>query len=398
MSGKPVDSIADVVAELQAALQAVAINPSSARSVERLADASELSERAMNGLTEMSRVVGIPTDPQITTRKSALAPLRVAFKAPVRKAIKWYVSPVATQTRWFAEATLDTVTALVHEVRRIGDENVQLRTKLDRDLSGLRDRLTRLERDRARSPAPPSRDDSPRVEHGWAVSPGPVAPIDYLAFEGLARGSTSDIAARQREYLLDFGDVDDILDVGCGRGEFLTLLRSAGKRAVGVDRDADMVDHSRADGHDVTLGNATEHLASLPEDSLGGLFAAQVVEHMPPGPLVAFLDAASRVIRPGGVIVLETINPASLSALRNYFSDLTHAQPLVAETLAFLVVSAGFRSVETRYTSVLPEEGRLQAPHEADLPGPAGAAVRRNVELLNALLFAPQDYAIIARA
>ena len=395
MSSKPVDSIADVVAELQAALQAAATTPSSARMVERHADASKLSERALSGLTEMSRVVGIPIDPQITTRKSALAPIRVAFKAPIRKAIRWYVSPVATQTRWFAEATLDTVTALVHEVRRLGDENAQLRTSLDRDLSGLRDRLARLERDRTRSRVP-TRGEGPPASR--VVAAGPVAPIDYLAFESLARGSTTDISGRQQGYLKDFADVDDILDIGCGRGEFLTLLRSAGKRASGVDRDGDMVDHCQAEGLDVLLASAIEHLTSLDENSRGGIFAAQVVEHMRPGPLVAFLDAASRVIRPGGVVVLETINPASLSALRNYFADLTHAQPLVAETLAFLVGTAGFHDVETRYMSALPEEGRLQAPQEGDLPGSAGTAVRRNVELLNALLFAPQDYAIIARA
>ena len=395
MSSKPVDSIADVVAELQAALQAAATTPSSARMVERHADASKLSERALSGLTEMSRVVGIPIDPHITTRKSALAPIRVAFKAPIRKAIRWYVSPVATQTRWFAEATLDTVTALVHEVRRLGDENAQLRTSLDRDLSGLRDRLARLERDRTRSRVP-TRGEGPPASR--VVAAGPVAPIDYLAFESLARGSTTDISGRQQGYLKDFADVDDILDIGCGRGEFLTLLRSAGKRASGVDRDGDMVDHCQAEGLDVLLASAIEHLTSLDENSRGGIFAAQVVEHMRPGPLVAFLDAASRVIRPGGVVVLETINPASLSALRNYFADLTHAQPLVAETLAFLVGTAGFHDVETRYMSALPEEGGLQAPQEGDLPGSAGTAVRRNVELLNALLFAPQDYAIIARA
>jgi SAM-dependent methyltransferase len=396
MSSQPADSIADVVAELQAALNTVAMTGETTGGDDRRPDTSHLSERALSGLTEMSRVVGIPTDPQITTRKSPLAPIRVAFKAPIRKAIRWYVSPVATQTRWFADATLETVTALVHEVRRLGDENVQLRAGLERDLSGLRDRLGRLERERLR-PATPAQDQAPSRPDVAAI-PVPVGALDYLAFEGLARGSTSDIADRQRPYLECFAGVDDILDVGCGRGEFLGLLRSAGKRASGVDRDADMVGQCQEAGLDVTLGDATGHLAGLGEDSLGGIFAAQVVEHMPPGPLIAFLEAAARALRPGGVIALETINPASLSALRNYFSDLTHAQPLVAETLAFLVESAGFRDVEVRFTSVLPAEGRLQAPAEGDLPGPAGAAVRRNVELLNALLFAPQDYAIIAHA
>ena len=391
MSSKPAGSIADVVAELQAALDAVGITGASFGVDARPMDHSPLAEQALTGLAEMSRVVGIPTDPQITTRKGALAPVRVAFKAPIRKAVRWYVSPVATQTRWFAEATLDTVSALVHESARLGGT-------LDRELSALRDRIGRLERERRRpAPALPTEALSASPEDALAPTTHGAERVDYLAFEGLMRGSTRDIADRQRPYLDCFSGVDDILDVGCGRGEFLALLRNAGKHASGVDRDADMVDQCQADGLDVTQGDATAHLAARKAGSLGGVFAAQVVEHMLPNTLVAFLEAAASALRPGGVVVVETINPASLSALRNYFADLTHAQPLVAETLSFLVESAGFRDVEVRYTSNLPDASRLQSPTEDDLPGPAGAAIRRNVELLNALLFAPQDYAVVAQ-
>lgn len=392
MSSKPACSVADVVAELQAALDAARMTGGALGDTNGPPmDHSPLAEQALAGLAEMSRVVGIPTDPQITTRKGALAPIRVAFKAPIRKAVRWYVSPVATQTRWFAEATLDTVGALVHENARLGGV-------LDRELSALRDRIGRLERDRRRPAPAEAREGIATEPGGWSTPTSHDADrLDYLAFEGLMRGSTRDIADRQRPYLNCFAGVDDILDVGCGRGEFLALLRDAGKRASGVDRDADMVDQCQADGLDVIQGDATSNLAARRPGSLGGVFAAQVVEHLPPNALIGFLEAAARALRPGGVIALETINPASLSALRNYFADLTHAQPLVAETLMFLVESSGFRDVEVRFTSDLPDAARLQSPTDDDLPGPAGEAIRRNVELLNALLFAPQDYAVVAR-
>ena len=117
-------------------------------------------------------------------------------------------------------------------------------------------------------------------------------------------------------------------------------------------------------------------LAAVAEESLGAVTALQVVEHLPPGALVRFLELALRALRPGGLLVAETINPASPAALRHYFADLTHAQPLVPETLELLARHAGFSSVELRFLNE-PE------PH-AD-------------PRITEQLFAPLDYALIAR-
>ena len=112
--------------------------------------------------------------------------------------------------------------------------------------------------------------------------------------------------------------------------------------------------------------------------SLGGIFAAQVVEHLPPATLFRLLELARQKLRPGGLLVAETINPLSPLALRSYFADLTHAQPLVPETLALLAGQAGFRDVDIRY---------LNAPRHADDVD----------ERIREILFAPLDYAIVAR-
>jgi SAM-dependent methyltransferase len=108
---------------------------------------------------------------------------------------------------------------------------------------------------------------------------------------------------------------------------------------------------------------------------------------LPPPSLVRLLELAARKLRPGGVLVAETINPLSPLALRNYFADLTHAQPLVPETLELLARQAGFAEVEKRFLNE-PEE-RLTVPDDPVLA--------RNVRRLNELLFAPLDYAIVAR-
>ena len=113
---------------------------------------------------------------------------------------------------------------------------------------------------------------------------------------------------------------------------------------------------------------------------------------------MSLLELAAAKLRPGGLFVAETINPLAPLALRSYFADLTHAQPLVPETLALLARQAGFADVQTRFLN-RPRE-RLEPVELPREPGfeAARAALARNVERLNDHLFAPLDYAILARA
>jgi SAM-dependent methyltransferase len=350
-------------------------------------------------LERMRATRAITSDHPPTTQPGTLAPARLATKRAISKAIRWKVERLALDTRTFAEATLDAQTAEVEAIHALADAEAALRAELaelQKEVGTLRERVAHVERraaaPRARAVDPPATEAAPPIEQTGEL-------FDYFAFEAIMRGSQADIAERQREYLPVLAELDDIVDVGCGRGELLVLLREAGKRARGVDADEDMVAQCRELGLEVELGDGVAYVAGLPEGSLGAVVACQLVEHLRPARLMALLEGARRALRPGGVLLVETINPASLSALRNYFADLTHAQPLVAETLAFLVESAGFRDVEIRQTSPLPDHARL-APVEwgPSVPEEAAGAANRNVELLNRLLFAPQDYAVIARA
>jgi SAM-dependent methyltransferase len=234
-------------------------------------------------------------------------------------------------------------------------------------LGEVEERLTRTERR--------SDGGAPRTV---APQPAAVAFPDYFAFESKLRGRTESVKERQRVYVDDFRDAGPVLDVGCGRGELLALLREAGVEARGIDPDADMVAFARGDGLDVEQADAVSYLESLDDASLGGIFMGQVVEHLPAPMLVRTLELAAAKLRSGGVLVAETINPLSPLALRNYFADLTHAQPLVPDTLALLARQAGFASVETRFLN----------------PPPRPEGVREEVA---EILFAPLDYAIVAR-
>ena len=149
-----------------------------------------------------------------------------------------------------------------------------------------------------------------------------------------------------------------------------------------------MVAFARGEGLDVTQADLLAYLETLEDGSLGGVFAGQVVEHLPPPALLRFLELAHAKLRDGGILVAETINPLSPLALRNYFADLTHAQPLVPDTLALLAKQAGFARAEIRYLNEPTERLR-----EVDIEN---RALADNVEKLNSLLFGPLDYAVVA--
>ena len=163
-----------------------------------------------------------------------------------------------------------------------------------------------------------------------------------------------------------------------------------------------MVAQCRERGLEVAEGDLLAHLAALPNASLGGLFAAQVVEHLEPAYLLKFIDTAFLKLRPGARIVLETINVASWTAFfQSYVRDITHVRPLHPDTLAYLVTAGGFQQVEVVYRSPIPPEHRLaRAPEPANADETLDrmtAVFNRNVDELNRLLFADQDYAVVAQ-
>ena len=220
----------------------------------------------------------------------------------------------------------------------------------------------------------------------------------YVGFEDRFRGSTEDIRQRVSEYLPLFQGARDVLDVGCGRGEFLALLKEHGITARGIDINGSMVDVCRQQGLEATEVDALSYLHARPDGSLGGLFAAQVVEHLEPGYLISLLDAAFSKLRPGSTIVLETINPACWFAFfESYIRDITHVRPIHPDTLTYLLVATGFQHVDVRYRAPYPEHDKLQplAPH-ASL-GDAVDTLNANVERLNRLLFTWLDYAAVGR-
>ena len=295
-------------------------------------------------------------------------------KRVLRKLMRWYVEPVAADQRIVNDSVLKLIDALAERA----DDAAAARGRAERLVGELEERLARVERrERGGSVAPVT----------VAGQPTAAAVPDYFAFESRMRGSVESVRERQRRYVDDFRGQGPVLDIGCGRGELVALLGEAGIDARGVDADADMVAYARGDGLDVEQADAVAHLDGLSDGSLGGIFMGQVVEHLPPAVLVRVFELAAAKLRPDGLLIAETINPLSPIALRNYFADLTHTQPLVPETLELVARQAGFRETELRF---------LNEPAER-LTEPDDPLIAANVRRLNELLFGPLDYALVAR-
>jgi 2-polyprenyl-3-methyl-5-hydroxy-6-metoxy-1,4-benzoquinol methylase len=237
----------------------------------------------------------------------------------------------------------------------------------------------------------------------------PVAPdalaYQYVGFEDRFRGSEGAIRARVADYVAYFTRQSNVLDVGCGRGEFLDLLREQGIAAKGIDLNPEMVELCRARGLDVAVADARGYLQSVGDESLGGLIAVQVVEHLEPAYLTRMLGLAFDKVRPGGRIVLETINPACWMAyFESFIRDLTHVKPIHPETLQYLLQASGFSNVEIVYRSPIAPEGRLQkvTARPTHFGDPATDALtelvssfNHNVDRLNDRIFSYQDFAAI---
>jgi len=193
-----------------------------------------------------------------------------------------------------------------------------------------------------------------------------------------------------------------LLDVGCGRGEFLELCRDAGIEARGIDQDTGMVAACREASLDVEQAEALSYLHGLPDGSLGGVFCSQVIEHLPPDALIALVRLVHAKLRSGGVLICETPNPTCLTVFSGaFYVDLTHIKPIHPEAAVFIFEAVGFRDVEIRYVNPYPPDMLLQAIEplwymrryeEAFLK-----QLNDNFTRLNATLWGAQDYAAIGR-
>lgn len=226
--------------------------------------------------------------------------------------------------------------------------------------------------------------------------------MNYFLFEEKFRGSTEDIKKRQSIFVKYFQNGHYVLDIGCGRGEFLSVLKENGISGKGIDMDEDMVLYCKKNGLDVDEADALSYLGSLADKSLDGVYSGQVVEHLQPGELIEMVKLCHDKMKYGTFFIAETINPLCLSIFAaSFYMDLSHVKPVHPETIKFLLESVGFRDIQFEFFSPFPEEAKLSKleinesmtfKEKADLE-----AMNRNIDKLNSLLYGYQDYAVIGK-
>jgi O-antigen chain-terminating methyltransferase len=225
--------------------------------------------------------------------------------------------------------------------------------------------------------------------------------INYFRFEEQFRGSREDIKQRQSNFIHYFTGCFNVLDIGCGRGEFLELAKELDIGAKGIDIDDTMVDYCLSKGLNVEKNEAISYLEKLEDKSLDGIFIDQVVEHLEPNYLINLLHLCFKKLKYGYYIFVETVNPLSLVSFANFYIDMTHKKPVHPETLKFLLTSVGFRDLNIRYFSPVSEEARLQkAAINNSMEEWAKnylEVYNHNIEKLNNILYGAQDYAVIGK-
>ncbi|MBV8886715.1 MAG: class I SAM-dependent methyltransferase [Chroococcidiopsidaceae cyanobacterium CP_BM_RX_35] len=210
----------------------------------------------------------------------------------------------------------------------------------------------------------------------------------YVAFEEQFRGSRAEIIDRLTAYLplikevkVDTQDLP-ILDIGCGRGEWLELLHKSGYTAHGLDINRSMIEQCQARQLEVIEGDAISYLQTLPDASLGVITGFHIIEHIPFSALIRLLSETVRVLKPGGLTIFETPNPKNLVVgACNFYSDPTHLNPVFPETIQFLLQHVGLSNVELLYL------------HPAD----ASPFTQEDVgaQVLHNWFFGPRDFAVV---
>jgi O-antigen chain-terminating methyltransferase len=214
----------------------------------------------------------------------------------------------------------------------------------------------------------------------------------YAAFENKFRGDRQDIKQRVGIYLpkiveAGLGTPDKVvIDVGCGRGEWLELLKEHGLQGRGIDLNRRSLAYCVEIGLDVIESDAVEYLRQLPPDSIGAVTGFHIVEHLSFFDLVSLLRETARVLHAGGIAIFETPNPENVLVGSNtFYLDPTHRNPIPPATLQFIVEATGLREVTIESLHPYPEWNKVNSNDPV-----LG-------EFVNTVFFGPQDYAVIGR-
>lgn len=226
------------------------------------------------------------------------------------------------------------------------------------------------------------------------ISDNAYQSVDYFGFENYFRGSREKIKEVQKQYLPYFKKRNNVLDLGCGRGEFLELLKEHQIGGKGVDFYPEFVEYCNSNGLSVEVGDAIEYLRK--QDKVDGIFAGQLIEHLSIGQIIEICELSYEKLEEGSYVILETPNPTSLAIYTNaFYVDPSHQKPVHPLTMQYLLRSAGFNTIEIYYTDSSRVPIQIPALKGKEIENLE--AFNQSMQKVSDLLFGSQDYAIIAR-
>lgn len=224
--------------------------------------------------------------------------------------------------------------------------------------------------------------------------------LNYFLFEEKFRGHRLDIKQRHVVFIPYFEACKNVVDIGCGRGEFLEIIKERGIIGKGIDIDEDMVRFCKSRGLDAEVIDAISYLEAIEDKSIDGIFIDQVIEHLDPDYLIKMIGLCYKKLIFGGILIAETVNPLSFASFANFYIDLSHKRPIHPETLRFILGFVGFREMEIKFLSPVPEDVRLRridVEHSNEKEKHLIENYNYNINTLNNILFGSQDYAVIVK-
>jgi 2-polyprenyl-3-methyl-5-hydroxy-6-metoxy-1,4-benzoquinol methylase len=389
---RSLDATIEAINETNRALQALARRDEefAARAEARIEDLAARAEARAGEAVAMAALVNQRVEELLEVRdiRAHWAEWRVAWERKLTEIEKHFFRAVsdlhgAYQNRaTVLETSVRETTRIQHSdfLAALDDGLIEVQKKLRDDF----ERLIRLElrviRQRTMLPqaaAPPA------AAEPVAAPPGGPPLIDWLHFASRFRGPEESVREKQRFYLPYFAQCREAaLDLGCGRGEFLELMKEAGAPARGVDLSAESVALCRSKGLDAEAADLFAHLRALPDNSLDGVFCAQVIEHLPPPRLPELLELIAAKLDRDGVVALETPNPDCLAIFATHFYlDPTHVHPVPSKLLKFYLEEFGMDRIEVHPLN----------PAEESWP-----AVQSLSKEFRETFFGALDYAVIA--
>ncbi|MBO0728171.1 MAG: class I SAM-dependent methyltransferase [Acidimicrobiaceae bacterium] len=359
-------------------------------------------EWALDGLVRSSR---LQADPGVWSPHRFVGGASASVKRILRRGLRWYTRWLVDQLSNFGGAVVNMSAALKERdddqqsaIEELQAELAAERARVQHQLTRINRRLEPLLKSEVSRSAPP-----PQAPNGQADSvaeaQGALSGIDMADFWDRLRPRQETV--RSRSLCLDYfrRSPGRVLDLGCGGGDFLALLREAGVDAYGVDANPDMVDRCQEKGLSVSQEDPIAHLGRLVSGTLGGVCAAGIVEHLEPAAVVRLFQLAAEVLTDGGILVIETLNPERVATFTNAaYAGLMPARPIHPTVLTCLAEGAGFRNIEVRDLQSR-NDGLAAQPPPAGIESvdPLLQGVIEELRRIDEMLFGGIDLAFIAR-